>query len=89
MAAQQTNFGRLHLNSTILKWAEGSVLAKFGDTHVLCNVTVDERVPRWLHQSESKHGWVTAEYAMLPRSTNDRLQRSSAGRKGERWKYRG
>jgi ribonuclease PH len=64
------------------KWAEGSVLAKFGDTHVLCNVTVDERVPRWLHQSDNKHGWVTAEYAMLPRSTNDRLQREQRWPKG-------
>jgi ribonuclease PH len=48
----------------------------------LCNVTVENRVPRWLHQSDNPHGWVTAEYAMLPRSTKDRLQREQKWPKG-------
>lgn len=54
------------------KWAEGSVLAKFGDTHVLCNVTVEEDVPGWLKDRPEPQGWVTAEYRMLPRSTQER-----------------
>lgn len=64
------------------KWAEGSVLAKFGDTHVLCNVTVEDRIPRWLHQSNNQHGWLSADYAMLPRSCNQRVQREQQWPKG-------
>ena len=56
--------------------AEGSCLAKFGDTHVLCNATVEERVPPWMRNSG--RGWVTAEYGMLPRSTHDRTDREAA-----------
>ena len=54
------------------KYAEGSVLCKFGETHVLCNATLEERLPRWLKYSERPHGWLTAEYQMLPRSTQER-----------------
>lgn len=54
------------------QWAEGSVLCRFGDTHVLCNVTVDEDVPRWLKAQDEPQGWLTAEYRMLPRSTHER-----------------
>lgn len=54
------------------KYAEGSVLCKFGDTHVLCNATLEERLPRWLKHSAEPHGWVTADYQMLPRSTQER-----------------
>jgi len=57
-------------------YAEGSCLVKFGNTHVLCNASVDERVPPFLRNSGS--GWVTAEYSMLPRSTHSRMQRESA-----------
>ena len=64
------------------KWAEGSVLAKYGDTQVLCNVTIEDRVPRWLHQSPKNHGWLSAEYAMLPRSTDQRTQREQRWPKG-------
>ena len=64
------------------KWAEGSVLTQFGDTHVLCNVSLEDRVPRWLHQSNKTHGWLTAEYAMLPRSTEVRVQREQRWPKG-------
>ena len=56
--------------------AEGSVLICFGDTKVLCNATVEDRVPHFLRNS--KRGWVTAEYSMLPRSTNDRMVREAA-----------
>ncbi len=57
-------------------YAEGSCLSKFGDTHVLCNATVEDRVPPWMRNSG--RGWVTAEYGMLPRSTHDRMDREAA-----------
>ncbi|QPP08660.1 ribonuclease PH [Streptomyces bathyalis] len=57
------------------KHAEGSVLISFGDTRVLCTASVTEGVPRW--RKGSGKGWVTAEYAMLPRSTNTRGDRES------------
>ena len=62
------------LNAT--KHAEGSCLVKFGDTHVLCTASVDERVPPFLRNSG--RGWVTAEYGMLPRSTNTRMDREAS-----------
>ena len=55
------------------KHAEGSVLVKFGDTHVLCTASVDEKVPGFL--KGKGQGWVTAEYGMLPRSTGSRMDR--------------
>ena len=61
---------------------EGSVLISMGDTKVLCNATVEERLPRWLHRSSQRHGWVTAEYAMLPRSTHQRVDRETLRPKG-------
>ena len=57
------------------KYAEGSCLARFGDTHVLCAATVEQRVPRWLR--DSGRGWVTAEYGMLPRATSERTAREA------------
>ncbi|HEY2286018.1 MAG TPA: ribonuclease PH [Streptosporangiaceae bacterium] len=66
-----------------LDHAEGSVLVEFGGTRVLCAATVNEEVPRW--RRGSGQGWVTAEYAMLPRSTNTRTDRESVkGRLGGR-----
>lgn len=58
------------------KHAEGSVLIEFGDTKVLCTASVEERVPP--HKKNSGEGWVTAEYGMLPRSTNTRTDREAA-----------
>ncbi|MFE8034615.1 ribonuclease PH [Thiohalocapsa marina] len=63
--------------------AEGSVLAQFGDTRVLCTASVEERVPPWLRGTGS--GWITAEYGMLPRSTGERMAREAArGKQGGR-----
>ena len=56
--------------------ADGSCLVKFGNTHVLCLATIDEKVPHWL--KNTGRGWVTAEYGMLPRSTNTRMEREAA-----------
>lgn len=65
------------------KHAEGSCLIKFGDTHVLCTASLEERVPPWLRGGGS--GWVTAEYGMLPRSTHDRMRReATAGKQSGR-----
>ena len=64
------------LETGFSSYAEGSCLAKFGDTHVLCNATVEERVPPWMRNSG--RGWVTAEYGMLPRSTHERTDREAA-----------
>lgn len=65
------------------KHAEGSVLVEFGDTRVLCTATVEEKVPAFL-KGQGK-GWITAEYGMLPRSTNSRMQReASQGRQSGR-----
>jgi ribonuclease PH len=58
------------------KHAEGSVLVKFGDTHVLCTASVEEKVPPFL--KGKNQGWVTAEYGMLPRSTGSRMDREAA-----------
>jgi|TARA_B100000073_G_scaffold114442_1_gene92583 ribonuclease PH len=55
--------------------AEGSALVKFGNTHVICNATVEKATPRWMQND--KRGWVTAEYGMLPRSTNERMNREA------------
>ncbi|MDC0216577.1 ribonuclease PH [Pelagibacteraceae bacterium] len=56
--------------------AEGSCLVKFGNTHVMCTASIDEKTPPWLRNSGK--GWVTAEYGMLPRSTNTRIDREAA-----------
>jgi ribonuclease PH len=64
------------LDMNVNKYAEGSCLAKFGDTHVLCLASVEERVPGWMR--DTGRGWVTAEYGMLPRSTETRTGREAA-----------
>ncbi len=58
------------------KHAEGSCLVRFGDTHVLCTASLEEKVPPWL-KGRGK-GWVTAEYGMLPRATGERMRREAA-----------
>jgi ribonuclease PH len=67
----------------VSKHAEGSCLVKFGDTHVLCTASLEEKVPGWLRNSGK--GWVTAEYGMLPRATGERMRReASSGKQGGR-----
>jgi ribonuclease PH len=67
---------KVSLETGFSKYAEGSCLAKFGDTHVLCTATIEERVPPFLRNTG--RGWVTAEYGMLPRSTHTRTDREAA-----------
>jgi ribonuclease PH len=64
------------LEPGVAKHAEGSCLARFGDTHVLCTASVEERVPTFLRNTGK--GWITAEYGMLPRSTHTRTDREAA-----------
>jgi ribonuclease PH len=71
------------LERGVAKHAEGSCLVRFGDTHVLCTASIDEKVPPWLRGGGK--GWVTAEYGMLPRATNERTRReASAGKQSGR-----
>ena len=66
----------LSIESNVNIHAEGSVLVSFGNTKVICTATIDTNVPRWMRGSDE--GWVTAEYGMLPRSTNERMGREAA-----------
>ena len=65
----------IQLTPHFAKHAEGSCLVEFGDTHVLCTASVDDRVPPFLRGQ--MRGWVTAEYGMLPRSTHSRMDREA------------
>src|SRR5450631_2689060 len=71
------------LERGVVKYAEGSCMVKFGDTHVLVTATLEERLPPWL--KGQGRGWVTAEYGMLPRATLERTRReASAGKQNGR-----
>jgi ribonuclease PH len=73
----------IRLTPNYTRHAEGSVLSEFGDTRVLCNATIEERIPHFLRNSGQ--GWVTAEYGMLPRATHSRSNREAArGKQGGR-----
>jgi ribonuclease PH len=73
----------LDIIASVAPHAEGSALIKMGNTHVLCTATVEERVPGWM--KGKGNGWVTAEYAMLPRATKQRTQREAVqGKQGGR-----
>jgi ribonuclease PH len=58
-----------------IDYPEGSVFLELGDTRVLCNVTIEKGVPKWMKASDAQGGWITAEYAMLPRATQQRTAR--------------
>lgn len=72
----------VHFELDYVIYPEGSVLIKVGNTRVLCNASVQESLPPWLKYSKKRHGWVTAEYAMLPRSTEQRNDRETMSPKG-------
>jgi len=69
----------ISIETGILNHAEGSCIIKCGNTHVVCSASLDESVPRFLKGKNS--GWVTAEYGMLPRSTNQRMRREASNGK--------
>ena len=66
----------ISIESNVNIHAEGSVLVSFGNTKVICNASIENNVPRWMKNSDE--GWITAEYGMLPRSTNERMGREAA-----------
>lgn len=70
---QPDELRRVSFDRAVSMHAEGSCLVKFGNTHVLCTASLEERIPPWL--KGQGRGWVTAEYAMLPRATKDRTRR--------------
>ncbi|MGE5510950.1 MAG: ribonuclease PH [Bacteroidota bacterium] len=70
---QPDELRRVSIERAVSIHAEGSCLIKFGNTHVLCTASLEERVPPWL--KGQGRGWVTAEYAMLPRATSERTRR--------------
>ncbi len=63
-------------------YPEGSVLISIGKTRVLCNVSVEDQVPAWMEKNDLPGGWITAEYALLPRSTTTRVKRETQGLSG-------
>ncbi|MDB6066408.1 MAG: Ribonuclease [Pedosphaera sp.] len=65
----------LHFRNDIAPYATGSTLVEWGNTRVICGVTVEESVPRWMKEQNVVGGWITAEYSMLPYSTLQRKQR--------------
>jgi ribonuclease PH len=69
---------RIALTPDFNRYAEGSVLIEFGETRVICTASVETKLPPWLEKKDQ--GWVTAEYAMLPRSTHTRSGRNPGGR---------
>jgi len=73
---QKDELRTVELETNVSIHAEGSCLAKFGNTHVLCTASVEENVPGWM-KNQGK-GWITAEYGMLPRSTSSRMDREAA-----------
>lgn len=80
---QLSEMRAVSIETGFTKHAEGSVLIKMGDTHVLCTATIEDRVPPFIKGSGL--GWVTAEYGMLPRATNTRMRREAAtGKQGGR-----
>jgi len=63
-------------------YPEGSVLISVGKTRVLCNVSIEDQVPAWMEKNDHSGGWITAEYALLPRSTTTRVKRETGGLSG-------
>jgi len=73
---QNNEMRSIEIDVGVNKYAEGSALIKFGDTHVICTASIENQVPRWMRGSNE--GWITAEYGMLPRSTHERMNREAA-----------
>lgn len=78
----QAQLRPVELTLDFIPYPEGSVLIKQGNTHVLCNVTIEDSVPRWMQAQNIPGGWITAEYALLPRATQTRTPRETNGLSG-------
>lgn len=79
---QPDELRRVCFDLDYVSYPEGSVLVSLGNTRVLCNASVEEGVPRWMMQQGKEGGWITAEYAMLPRATHERTPRETHGPSG-------
>ena len=86
MRPSKRNFNQIRsvsIKTNVIKNAEGSCIIKCGNTEIICTATIEESVPHFMRKTGL--GWVTAEYGMLPRSTNSRMKReSSRGKQGGR-----
>lgn len=80
-ARGETQLRPIRITRDYLPHAEGSCLIEMGNTHVVCTATISHGVPRWL--KTAGQGWVTAEYGMLPRSTEERMRREASGGGGQ------
>ena len=69
---KKTELRDINFQNKFSPYAEGSCFVKFGNTHIICTASIEERVPMWLR---GKQGWVTAEYGMIPRATHVRVDR--------------
>lgn len=72
----------IQIQPNYVEYPEGSVLFSIGNTRVLCNASIDEKIPKWMRDSGKQGGWITAEYGMLPRSTHTRTPRETNGLRG-------
>jgi ribonuclease PH len=72
----------VNFQKDFVEYPEGSVLITVGKTSVLCNVSIEDQVPPWMDSPDSNRGWITAEYALLPRSTTTRVKRETHGFSG-------
>ena len=68
---------KIEIQTNVNKYAAGSCLIKWGDTHVLCTVMIEDKVPAWMKQQQKHGGWLTAEYGMLPHAGNIRKDREA------------
>src|SRR2546423_2401654 len=75
---QRDQLRPVHFQNHIAPYASGSTLIEWGNTRVICGVTIDEAIPRWMKEQNVAGGWITAEYSMLPYSTLQRKQRDSS-----------
>lgn len=76
---KNTQFRPVTITRNFTKYAEGSVLIEFGETKVLCTATVSNKLPQFIKEQKLNHGWLTAEYSLLPRSTHTRVNRDRKG----------
>lgn len=77
---QNSDLRPISIDTNVNRYAEGSCLIKWGNTHVLCTASVDTNLPEWLQDADK--GWITAEYALLPRSTQTRVSREKSAHSG-------
>jgi len=73
LTRKNTELREINFQNKFSPYAEGSCFVKFGDTHIICTASVEERVPMWLRGKQK--GWITAEYGMIPRATHSRVDR--------------